>query len=143
MNLQASSTINPIGNEPRELLTTEIIKYQLRNIKLPSTRRRNVQLERVSMATTFFFTRNIGRYRRNSSLEIKRTSPKGLVWIRFQGQFAERRVSRGICGRLCSLCARLKSNNERGKPWSRVGKVYTVFPWGVGLTDCQTLLAKG
>lgn len=55
MNLSASSTINPIGNELRELLTTEIIKYQLRNIKLPSTRRRNVQLERVSMATTFFY----------------------------------------------------------------------------------------
>ena len=112
------------------------------------TRRRNVQSDHLSFFfLPLFFTTNVGHYRgqQPTAFEIKRTSPKGPVWIRFQGQFAERRVSRGICGPPRSLCARLKSNNEHGIPCaeSRVGKVYTVFPWGVGLTDCQTLLARG
>lgn len=122
MNLQASSTINPIGNEPRELLTTEIIKYQLRNIKLPSTRRRNVQLERVSMATTFFLLGTSVVIVGTAASRLKERPPR--VWFGFDFRGS---LQRGECRAAyavgCAHCApalkAIMSAENRGRVWER------------------------
>ena len=88
--------------------------------------RRNVQLDHLSFFDSFR-TMNVGHYRgqQPTATEIKRTSPQGPVWIRFQGQFAERRVCRAAYAARQAHCApALKAimsteSRVRSRVWER------------------------
>lgn len=94
----------PIGSsgivKPQKLHPIQMLEYRI-SICLPQGKHK-LQLDRASgtghLLFSLFFFFHGHRYR--SRHEIKETSPKGPVWIRFQGRFAERMtsVSRGICG---------------------------------------------
>ena len=79
---------------------------RISNINLPSARQTQTSIrpgiDRLlfSFFLSFLFFSFSWASLSVAGTEIKETSPKGPVWIRFQGRFAERMtsVSRGICG---------------------------------------------